>query len=156
MNDIATKPINEKPMEKKNVLPYGYKMSRAVGEKVFEDMCHDLGIDEYNFKETDDGEDSKNKLVHAFCTGYLEYENTIFTLRLRTPIMVGPKELSVLTIPEPDSLQLRATSQVKKKNDNVGQALAVLGDVTKKGLPVMNKLKSRDSMVAVAVISLFL
>lgn len=147
---------DEEPMERKKDLPYGYKMGRDVGEKVFEDMCHELGIDEHEFKETDEGEDAKNKLVHAFCTGCLEFENSVFTLNLKTPIQAGKKEISVLTIPEPDGAQLRSMSMIKKKNDDFGKALAVLADVTRLGMPVMNRMKSRDSMIAVAVISLFL
>lgn len=158
MNENTSKPVNEKSIEKKSDLPYGYKMSREVGEKVFESMCHDLGLDEIPFKKRKGKDvDTKNKLVHAFCTGFLEYENALFTVCLRSPIKIGPtKELSVLKIPEPTGAQLRSITEVENEDDNVGKALAVLGDVTKLGLPVMNKLKSRDSMVAVSVVSLFL
>jgi len=150
------KPEPETTKEKKRDLPHGYKMARDVGEKVFENMCHALGIDEHEFKETDEGEGAKNKLIHAFCTGCLEYEDEVFTLHLKSPIKTGTKEISVLKIGEPDGAQLRSMSIIKKKNDDFGKAMAVLGAVTKLGIPVMNKLKSRDSMIAVAVISLFL
>ena len=141
---------------KEVILPHGYKMARDVGEKVFEEMCHELGIDEYYFKETDDGEEGKNKLIHAFCSGHLEYENRAFTLNLKVPIQTGKTAIPVLKIDEPDVTQLRSMSIIKKKNDDFGKAMAVLGAVTGLGIPVMNKMKSRDSMVAVGAISLFL
>ena len=151
-----TKQDGKAPGEKietdNNGLPFGYKMSRAVGEKIFENMCHELEIDEYIYKETDDGEDNRNKLIHAFCSGHLEVDGMIFTLKLKSPI----KEIKVLTIEEPTAVQMRSMSVIKKKNDDFGKAMAVLGAVTGLGLPVMNELKGRDSMVAVAVISLFL
>ena len=156
MNDNISKPVNEKPIEKKSSLPYGYKMSREVGWKIFEDMCHKLGIDEYQFIETDEGEKTKNQLTHAFCTGHLEYTDAIFILHLKTPLSVGSKELSILKIPEPIAGQMRSMSQIKKKNDDFGKALAVLGDVTKLGLPLMNKMGMLDGNVAVSLISLFL
>ena len=153
---MEPKPEPKTTEERKKDLPHGYKMARDVGEKIFEYMCHELGIDEHGFKETDEGEDTKNKLVHSFCTGCLEFGDLVFTLHLKSPIKVGTKEISVLKIGEPDGAQLRSMSIIKKKNDDFGKAMAVLGAVTGLGIPVMNKLKSRDSMVAVATISLFL
>jgi hypothetical protein len=47
-------------------------------------------------------------------------------------------------------------ASVKKKGDDYGKAMAVLGSVTGHGMPVVCKMKSRDSLIAVAVMSLFL
>ncbi len=88
--------------------------------------------------------------------GRLVYETGVFKLQLLKPITAGSKEISFLEIPEPSGSDLREMASVQKKNDDVGKAMAVLGSVTGHGLPLINKLGSRDMMVAVGVISLFL
>lgn len=143
-------------MAEKKEVKKSAKLGREVGEKMFENMCEELGLDTDEYKNTDEGESSKNKLVHAFCTGALEYDEFVFTQNLKTPIQVGGKLVTTITIVEPDSTQLRSMAIIKKKNDDVGKALAVLGEVTGLGLQVVGLLKSRDSMISVAVISLFL
>ena len=87
--------------------------------------------------------------------GRLEYKDEVFKQTLLKPI-TGKKEILVLEIKEPTGVQLRGMSVVKKENDNVGKAMSILGEVTGLGLPMINKLRSRDLMLSVGIISLFL
>ncbi|GAG90307.1 unnamed protein product [marine sediment metagenome] len=93
--------------------------------------------------------------ISALMHGRLEYKDEVFKQTLLKPI-TGKKEITVLEIKEPTGVQLRGMSEVKKKNDDVGKAMSILGEVTGLGLPVINKLGSRDLMLSVGVISLFL
>jgi len=127
-----------------------------VAEVVFNEICDQLGLDPQKFKDTEKDEATKDRLTGAISTGRLEYSEEKFKLTLISPINVGSKTITYLDICEPDGVQLRSMSEVKKNNDDVGKAMAVLGSVTGLGLPVINKLKSRDLMVAVEVIGLFL
>ena len=87
--------------------------------------------------------------------GRLEYKDEVFKQTLLKPI-TGKNEIAFLEIKEPTGVQLRGMSEVKKKNDDVGKAMSILGEVTGLGLPMINKLGSRDLMLSVGVISLFL
>lgn len=134
-------------------------MHKDVAQEMFKEICSDLGIDNESLNEDDEEKASVKKIVSAIQYGLLKYEDEIFTLKLIKPVEVGVKEkklIEVLKIQEPTGVQLRGMSEVKKKNDDVGKAMSVLGEVTGLGLPVINKLKSRDMMVAIGVISLFL
>lgn len=132
----------------------------VIGEDVatqfFEKMVEELGIPLENFGETDDAEKTKSRLVNAFMTSRLEYESGIFRQHLLKPIKTGEKMVEFITIEEPSGQQLRAMSDVKKDSDTVGKGMAVLGEVTGLGLPVINKFGSRDLMLSVEVIGLFL
>ena len=131
------------------------KMGKEVAEKMLNNIYTDLGIS-IDIVDDEDDQSTRNKLVNAIMMGRLEYDKNIFKLKLLKSIVVGKKEIFVLDIPEPSGSDLREMSIVKKKNDDVGKAMAVLGSVTGHGLPVIDKLGSRDMMVAVGVISLFL
>jgi len=132
------------------------KIGREVAQKILEDIYQDLGISMDFVDQEDDDKNTVNKLLNAIMMGRLEYDNGVFKQTLLNPIMAGQKEIKVLEIFEPSGSDLREMSSVKKKNDDVGKALAVLASVTALGLPVINKMKSRDMMVAVGVMSLFL
>lgn len=131
------------------------KIGRDVAEEmllsIYDDLCIDVAV-------LDDSEEkgSKDKLINSIMRGMLEYKDETFILKLIKPTMAGKKEVTVLEIKEPTGVQLREMSSVKKKNDDIGKAMAVLGSVTGHGLPFINKLKSRDMLTAVGVISLFL
>ena len=134
-------------------------LGRDVAEEMLNEICESLGVDtEIVFDDDDDdgaGKSSKKKIISALMHGRLEYENEVFKQKLIKPI-IGKNEIAYLEIKEPTGVQLRGMSQVKKKNDDVGKAMAILAEVTGLGLPVINKLGSRDLMLSVGVISLFL
>ncbi len=131
-------------------------IGREVAEEMLKGIYDDLSIDiEMIIEEDDEGKSSKNKIISALMQGRLEYENKIFKQTLLEPI-TGKKEIIYLEIKEPTGVQLRGMSEVKRKNDDVGKAMSILGEVTGLGLPMINKLGSRDLMLSVGVISLFL
>lgn len=133
------------------------KMVKVIGHEVAEEILQniyaDLGIELDD--QDDEDKSSTKKILSALMAGRLEYENEIFTVKLLKPIS-GKNEIKTLTIKEPTGVQLRGMSDVKKKNDDVGRAMAILGEVTGLGLPMINKLGSRDLMLSVGIISLFL
>lgn len=132
-------------------------MGKDVAEEMFKEICEDLGLDMTLLEDDEDeGRASIKKIISALQYELLTYSNEVFMLKLRKPIQKGDGEIAELEIKEPTAIQLRGMSSVKKKNDDVGKAMAVLGEVTELGLPIINKLKSRDLMVAVGVMSLFL
>lgn len=131
-------------------------IGKDVATEFFKNMIAELGIPEENFTDTDEAEKTKSRLINAFMTGRLEFENGVFTQQLITPIKVGEKMIEQITVNEPSGQQLRAMSEVKKDSDTVGKGMAVLGEVTGLGLPVINKFGSRDLMLSVEVIGLFL
>ena len=130
-------------------------IGREVAEEMLQSIYDDLGIDGDLIEEDDEGKSSTKKIISALMHGRLEYENEVFKQTLLKPI-TGKKEITFLEIKEPTGVQLRGMSEVKKKNDDVGKAMSILGEVTGLGLPMINKLGSRDLMLAVGVISLFL
>ncbi len=130
-------------------------IGREVAEEILKGIYDDLSLDGELIEEDDEGKASKNKIISALMQKRLEYENKIFKQTLLEPI-TGKRDISFLTIKEPIGVQLRGMSEVKKKNDDVGKAMSILGEVTGFGLPMINKLGSRDIMLSVAVISLFL
>lgn len=133
-------------------------MGLDVAAEVFNEMCKALAIPVDKFNDSEKDEATKERLVNAIASGRLEFspDTGDFLLKLLSPVEAGSKEVGSLTICEPDGVQLRAMSEVKKSNDDVGKGMSVLGSVTGLGLPVINKLKSRDLMVAIEVIGLFL
>lgn len=131
------------------------KIGRDVAEEMLKNIYDDLGIDGDLINEDDEEDKSEKRIISALMHGRLEYKDEVFKQTLLKPI-AGNKEILFLEIKEPTGVQLRGMSEVKKKNDNVGKAMSVLGEVTGLGLPVINKLGSRDLMLAVGVISLFL
>ena len=141
-------------------------MGKDVAEKLFAQICGELkidvaifGLDEDAAMDGDfdeDEQDSAKKIITALRFGYLKYDNMIFTLKLKAPLKKESSTIDNLVIKEPSGVQMRGMTKVKKKRDDVGKAMAVLGEVTGLGLPIINKLGSRDLMVAVGVISLFL
>ncbi len=131
-------------------------IKKEIAEEMFQGILDDLGLDmDFLLGEKDD-KSTINRLVLSIMHGRLKYEKELFTQTLIKPVKKGDKQITELTIYEAKGVQLRGMSDVKKDNDDVGKAMAVLGEVTGLGLPVINKLKSRDLMVAVGVISLFL
>jgi hypothetical protein len=135
------------------------KIGREVAEEIIGNIYLELGLVHIMYKIGDDFDDFKSthdKLLNSIMLGQLEYADSVFKLTLLSPITVGEKEITALEIKEPSGSDLREMASVKNKNDDVGKAMAVLGSVTGLGLPVINKLKSRDMMVSVSVISLFL
>ena len=134
-------------------------LGRDVAEEMLNEICESLGIDtEIVFDDDDDegaGKSSKKKIISALMYGRLEYQDEVFKQKLIKPI-TGKKEVTHLEIKEPTGVQLRGMSQIKKKNDDVGKAMAILAEVTGLGMPMINKLGSRDLMLSVGVISLFL
>jgi hypothetical protein len=132
------------------------KIKKEIAEEMLQGILDDLGIDMDDLSGDEDEKTSIKKIVSSIMYGRLKYENEIFTQTLLKPIKKGDKQITEITICEPEGVQLRGMAQVKKNNDDVGKAMAILGEVTKLGLPVIQKLKSRDLMVAVGVISLFL
>lgn len=132
------------------------KMGKDVATEIFNGMTEELGIPFENFTDTDEAEKTKSRLVNAFMTGRLEYTEGVFTQHLLKPIQTGEKSIEEIVINEPSGQQLRAMSEVKKDSDTVGKGMAVLGEVTGLGLPVINKFGSRDLMLSVEVIGLFL
>ncbi len=134
-------------------------IGRDVAEEMLNEICESLAIDvDIVFDDDDDdnaGKASKKKIISGLMHGLLEYDNEVFKQTLIKPLL-GKKEVTYLEIREPTGVQLRGMSQVKKKNDDVGKAMAILAEVTGLGLPVINKLGSRDLMLSVGVISLFL
>ena len=130
-------------------------IGREVAEEMLQNIYDELGIDSDIFEEDEDGKDSTKKIISALMHGRLEYKDEVFKQKLLKPI-AGKKEITFLEIKEPTGVQLRGMSEVKKKNDDVGKAMSILGEVTGLGLPIINKLGSRDLMLSVGVISLFL
>ena len=130
-------------------------IGRDVAEEILKGIYDDLSIDGELIEEDDEGKASTKKIISALMHGRLEYKNEVFKQKLLKPI-TGKKEISFLEIKEPTGVQLRGMSEVKKKNDDVGKAMSILGEVTGLGLPMINKLGSRDLMLSVGVISLFL
>lgn len=129
-------------------------IGRDVAEEMLQVIYDDLGIDS-DVEDEDEDKATTKKIITALMHGRLEYKDEIFKQKLLKPI-TGKKEILFLEIKEPTGVQLRGMSEVKKKNDNVGKAMSVLGEVTGLGLPIINKLGSRDLMLSVGVISLFL
>lgn len=132
------------------------KMGRDVAEEIFKGLCEDIFLDYEKFTATEKDEATKDRIVGALCSGQLVYADSVFTLRLNVPLQVGDKRIAHMKIREPNGVELRAMASVKKSNDDVGKGMAVLGAVTELGLPVINKMASRDLMVGVEVIGLFL
>ena len=134
-------------------------MKTVIGREVAEEMLQliydELGIDGDLIEEEDEGKASTKKIISALMQGRLEYKDEVFKQKLLKPI-TGKKEILFLEIKEPSGVQLRGMSEVRKENDNVGKAMSILGEVTGLGLPVINKLGSRDLMLSVGIISLFL
>ena len=130
-------------------------IGRDVAEAMLQEIYDDLGLDGELIEEEDEGKASTKKIISALMHGQLEYKDEVFKQTLLKPI-AGNKEILFLEIKEPTGVQLRGMSEVKKKNDDVGKAMSILGEVTGLGLPVINKLGSRDLMLGVGVISLFL
>ena len=130
-------------------------IGREVAEEMLQVIYDDLGIDGEMIEDEDEGKASTKKIISALMQGRLEYKDEIFKQTLLKPI-TGKKEILFLEIKEPTGVQLRGMSEVKKKNDDVGKAMSILGEVTGLGLPIINKLGSRDLMLSVGVISLFL
>ncbi len=130
-------------------------IGKDVAEEMLKNIYDDLGIDGDLLEDDDESKASTKKIISALMHGRLEYKDEIFKQKLLKPI-TGKKEILYIDIKEPTGVQLRGMSEVKKKNDDVGKAMAILGEVTGLGLPVINKLGSRDLMLAVGVISLFL
>lgn len=128
---------------------------REVAEAMLQRIYDELGIDGDLIEEDDEGKTSTKKIISALMHGRLEYKDEVFKQTLLKPI-TGKKEILVLEIKEPTGVQLRGMSAVKKENDNVGKAMSILGEVTGLGLPMINKLRSRDLMLSVGIISLFL
>ena len=137
-------------MDKKTVL--GEPVAREMLKGIYSDLCIDIST----MDDDDDSKSTEKKIISALMHGRLEYKDEVFKQTLIKPIKVGGKEVSYIEISEPDGAQLREMSKVKKKNDDVGKAMAILGAVTGHGLLAINKLKSRDLMVSVGVVSLFL
>jgi len=131
-------------------------IGRDVADEMLKNIYDDLCIDQDIISEDEDGKSSEKKIISALMHGRLEYKDEIFTQKLIKPISAGKKEISSIVIKEPTGGQLRGMSQVKKKNDDVGKAMSILGEVTGLGLPVINKLGSRDMMLSIGVVSLFL
>ena len=130
-------------------------VGREVAEEMLQVIYDDLGIDGELIEDEDEGKASTKKIISALMQGRLEYKDDVFKQKLLKPI-TGKKEILFLEIKEPTGVQLRGMSEVKKKNDDVGKAMSILGEVTGLGLPMINKLGSRDLMLSVGVISLFL
>lgn len=130
-------------------------IGRDVAEEMLQVIYNDLGIDGELIEDEDEGKASTKKIISALMHDRLEYKDEVFKQKLLKPI-TGKKEILFLEIKEPTGVQLRGMSEVKKKNDDVGKAMSILGEVTGLGLPIINKLGSRDLMLSVGVISLFL
>ena len=130
-------------------------IGREVAEEMLQNIYDELGIDGELIEEEDEGKTSTKKIISALMHGRLEYKDEVFRQTLLKPI-TGKKEILILEIKEPTGVQLRGMSAVKKENDNVGKAMSILGEVTGLGLPMINKLRSRDLMLSVGIISLFL
>ena len=130
-------------------------IGREVAEEMLQNIYDELGIDGDIIEEDDEGKASTKKIISALMYGRLEYKDEVFKQTLLKPI-TGKKEILFLEIKEPTGVQLRGMSEVKKDNDNVGKAMAILGEVTGLSLLQINKLKSRDLMLSVGIISLFL
>jgi len=130
-------------------------IGREVAEEMLQNIYDSLGLDGELIEDEDEGKASTKKIISALMQGRLEYKDEVFKQKLLKPI-TGKKEILFLEIKEPTGVQLRGMSAVKKENDNVGKAMSILGEVTGLGLPMINKLKSRDLMVSVGVVSLFL
>lgn len=130
-------------------------IGRDVAEEMLQGIYDGLGIDRDIIEEDDEGKASTKKIISALMQGRLEYKDEVFKQILLKPI-TGKKEITFLEIKEPTGVQLRGMSEVKKKNDDVGKAMSILGEVTGLGLPMINKLGSRDLMLSVGIISLFL
>lgn len=132
-------------------------IGRDVAEEMLQGIYDDLKIDAELFDEEDEGQSSKKKIISALMQGRLEYKDEVFKQTLLKPLMGKEGSLEdVLTIKEPTGVQLRGMSQIKNKRDDVGKAMAILAEVTGLGMPMINKLGSRDLMLSVGVISLFL
>ena len=129
-------------------------VGRDVAEAMLQEIYDDLGIDGDLIEDDDESKSFTKKIISALMYGRLEYKDEVFKQKLLKPIT--GKEILFIEIKEPTGVQLRGMSEVKKKNDDVGKAMSILGEVTGLGLPTINKLGSRDLMLAVGVISLFL
>ena len=130
-------------------------MGREVAEEMLQLIYDELGIDGDLIEEDDEGKASTKKIISALMHGRLEYKDEVFKQKLLKPI-TGKKEILFLEIKEPTGVQLRGMSVVKKENDNVGKAMSILGEVRGRRFSVINRLGSRDLMLSVGVISLFL
>ena len=139
-------------MDNKKALVLGEDVAREMLKGIYEDLCIDVSL----IDDDDESKSTEKKMISALMYGRLEYKDEIFKQTLIKPITTGKKEIAFIEIKEPTGAQLRGMAIVKKKNDDVGKAMAILGEVTGLGLPVINKLKSRDMMVSVGVVSLFL
>jgi len=128
------------------------KVSKDVAEEMLKNILDELSINE---AFTGDDEQSKKKLINAIMAGRLEFVDGVFKQTLMSPVVMGEKKITEIEIYEPDGTQLREASTVKG-SDDIGKSMAILGAVTGLGLPVMNKLKTRDLMLGVGVMSLFL
>lgn len=136
--------------------PTSNKIGPDVAEEIFKTICEEIGHDISKYSESEKNEATKERIIGALCSGQLDYKEGIFKLILIRPFKAGENTIKVMNIEEPDGIQLRAMAEVKKGTDDVGKAMAVLGAVTGLGLKMINKMKSRDLMVAVEVIGLFL
>ena len=132
------------------------KIGKDVAEEILKDIYNQLGISMDFIGDDEDEKSTYNKLLNAIMWGRLEFNDGAFRQTLLSPITAGAKVIKVLDIREPSGDELREMRSIKKKTDDVGKALAVLGAVTGLGLPVVNTMKARDMMVAVGVMSLFL
>ena len=130
-------------------------IGRDVAEEMLKNIYDGLCIDP-DMLDDNDGKSSEKKIISALMQGRLEFKDECFIQTLIKPLSIGKKEISSITIKEPTGAQLRGMSEVKKKNDDVGKAMSILGEVTGLGLPVINKLGSRDMMLSIGVVSLFL
>lgn len=130
-------------------------IGKDVAEKQFDDILEDLGIQLDTFAD-DDGKKTRAKIVSGIMSGILEYEKMSFKQRLLSPIELKDKKIEFINISEPTGSQLREMASVKDKNDDTGKGMAVLGAVSGLGLPIINKMGSRDLLLSVSVIGLFL
>jgi len=131
------------------------KLGFEVAEKQFFDILSELEIEKDSFDGKDE-ESTKKKIISAIMSGRLEYNDQAFKLQLLKPLKKGDKTTSFINIVEPTGTQLREMATVRNKNDDVGKGMAVLGSITGLGLPVINKMGSRDLLLSVSVLGLFL
>lgn len=135
----------------KKTLVLGEPVAREMLKGIYSDLCIDVST-----MDDDESKSTEKKIISALMHGRLEYKDEVFKQTLIKPITFGKKEITFIEIKEPTGVQLRGMAKIKKKNDDVGKAMAILGEVTGYGLLAINELKSRDLMVSVGVVSLFL